>query len=318
MEFAPVVLFVYNRPWHTRQTVEALLANPEAIGTSLYIFSDASRTAEDEGLVRDVRSYLRTITGFSSITVAERQSNLGLAASIIDGVGKICEEHGRVIVLEDDLQTSPHFLDFMNHALDCYENEERVISVAGYSYPMNHRIQQSSYFLRGTNCWGWATWKRGWRTFEPDGYRLLTQLYRRRLTRQFDVNGSYPYTNMLKAQATGKLNSWAIRWHASAFLADLLTLMPRESLVRNIGLDGSGVNCSCVEPNPYEVRLASKRVPVERISIREETEVTRSLETYFRNSRKALMWSHVLHPGQSANRLMSIFRKKFSAQHRTS
>lgn len=266
MNFAPVALFVYNRPQHTRQTVEALLANAESAQTPLYIFSDAPKNAAANKEVTEVRSMLRNITGFKSVTIIERENNLGLANSIIAGVSHICAEHGRVIVLEDDLVTSPYFLKFMNEGLEKYQDEHQVISIHGYIYPVE-QVLPETFFLKGADCWGWSTWKRGWDLFDPDGKKLLAELKRRKLTRQFDFDGSYPYIKMLKNQITGKNDSWAIRWYASAFLADKLTLYPGRSLVHNTGIDGSGTHCS--DTMDFSGEFAHSPITVEDIEVEE-------------------------------------------------
>lgn len=285
MTSAPVALFVYNRPWHTRRTVEALLANFEASETPLYIFSDAPRDVAASRAVAEVRSFLRTITGFKSVSIIERENNFGLASSIIDGVSHVCEKHGRVIVLEDDLVTSPYFLRYMNEGLEKYRDELRVISLHGYVYPVEQALPES-FFLKGADCWGWATWKRGWALFEPDGQKLLAELKRRKLTHQFDFDGSYPYTKMLRNRIAGKNNSWAILWYASAFLQDKLTLYPGRSLVHNIGLDGSGAHCSPEES--FSSEIGEKPVTLGNISIEESTVARQQFVKFFRRTRSWL------------------------------
>lgn len=266
MNFAPVALFVYNRPQHTRQTVEALLANAESAQTPLYIFSDAPKNAAGNKEVAEVRSMLRNITGFKSVSIIERENNFGLANSIIAGVSHICAKHGRVIVLEDDLVTSPYFLKFMNEGLEKYQDEHQVISIHGYIYPVEQTLPET-FFLKGADCWGWATWKRGWDLFDLDGKKLLAELKRRKLTRQFDFDGSYPYIKMLKDQLAGKNDSWAIRWYASAFLAGKLTLYPGQSLVHNTGIDGSGTHCS--DTMDFSGELARSPITIEDIKVEE-------------------------------------------------
>lgn len=303
MTYAPIALFVYNRPGHTRQTVEALLVNAEASKTPLYIFSDAPKNAASKAPVAEVRAYVRTITGFQSVALIERESNYGLARSIINGVTKLCDEHGRVIVLEDDLVVSPYFLKYINDALDLYEYEERVVSVAGYRYPIDHESESSTFFLKGTNCWGWATWKRGWNLFEADGNCILAQLRKRGLTREFDMNGAYGYTRMLKGQVRGENESWAVRWHASAFLKDRLTLLPYKSLVKNIGFDGSGVHCAgMITQNPFDVELCLEPVTVKEIPIEVDIRATKSLEVFFRAARQTIRWNAVKRLGQNFKR----------------
>jgi len=268
---APVALFVYNRPGHTRQTVEALLANTVANQTRLHVFSDAPKNEAVSPAVAEVRSYIRSIAGFKSVTIIERETNFGLARSIIDGVTHLCEEYGHVIVMEDDLVTSPYFLIFMNQGLDLYERDERVISIHGYVYPVMETLPET-FFLRGADCWGWATWKRGWDLFESDGKSLLQELKTHNLTQRFDFDGAHPYVRMLKNQIKGNNNSWAIRWHASAFLKNKLTLYPGRSLVHNIGTDNSGAHCSTT--TVFAGKIADSPIAIELISV-EENEFAR-------------------------------------------
>jgi hypothetical protein len=285
VSYAPIALFVYNRPWHTQQTVTALLANPEAAKTPLYIFSDAAKTETEVPAVAQVREFLRKITGFQSVTILEREENFGLARSIIDGVTFVCDKHEQVIVLEDDLVTSPYFLKYMNDGLEKYKNEQQVISIHGYVYPIEETLAET-FFLKGADCWGWATWQRGWQLFETNGQKLLDELEQRKLTYPFDFDGSYPYTNMLKNQIAGKNNSWAIRWYASAFLDNKLTLYPGRSLVHNIGMDGSGAHCA--KTNSFSSSLAHHPITVNNIPINENSLAKQAIINYHKRTRGLL------------------------------
>lgn len=250
MNYAPVALFVYNRPIHTRKTVEALLKNKEAAETDLYVFCDGLKVDSPAGQqekIYAVRDYIRSIVGFKSVTIFESTTNKGLAQSIIDGVTAIVNKHQRVIVLEDDLVTSSGFLNYMNTALNIYENNPSVISIHAYNYPIPTLGLPETFFMRGADCWGWATWKRGWDLFESNGSLLKQQLEEQNLVYQFNINGSNPFFDMLKQQIEGKVSSWAIRWYASAFLKNKLTLYPAKPLVFNIGFDGEATHTKLVE-----------------------------------------------------------------------
>jgi hypothetical protein len=263
MSYAPIALFVYNRPWHTRQAVDSLLSNPGAAQSPLYIFSDAPRGVAASQAVATVRSYIRSIAGFKTVTVIERETNFGLARSIIDGVTRLCEEYGRVIVMEDDLVTSPHFLSYMNDALARYENEDRVMQIAGYMFPMELDLKDDALFLPFTSSWGWATWQRAWRHFDAKGTGHQRLVDDQNLRRAFDLNGNYGYSRMLESQLRGETDSWAIRWYLSVFLMNGLTLYPKKTLVGNLGFDGSGVNCvaSRVEEGAIEQNFAVVSMP---------------------------------------------------------
>lgn len=239
---APIALFVYGRRDLTNRTVEALAANPEASQTDLIVFSDGARGEGDAAKVTAVRDYIAGIRGFRSVRVVNGLENRGLARSIIDGVTQVTAEYGRVIVMEDDLLTSRHFLAYMNDALDRYADDLRVAAVSGYHPPFDIPMPDT-FFQRDAECWGWGTWQRAWAHFNPDGAELLAQIRVRKLERQFDQDGSTPYVRMLEDQIAGHNNSWAIRWRASVFLKDLLSVYPARPLTNNIGFDGSGTHC---------------------------------------------------------------------------
>jgi hypothetical protein len=265
---APVALFAYARQDHLRLTVESLLLNPECNTTHLYVYCDGPRNDSAKQQTDAVRAYVDTLQGFASVTRIYRDTNRGLAQSIISGVSEVVAGHGCVIVMEDDLVVSPHFLAYMNQGLRLYLDDPQVASIHGYSYPVEEALPET-FFLRGADCWGWATWARAWQHFEPDGQKLLTALRDRKLTRAFDMGGSYPYTQMLANQVRGKNDSWAIRWHATCFLQGMQTLYPGKSLVNNIGVDGSGTHCSATEDfaqslKPGPVYL-EKLAPLENI-----------------------------------------------------
>ena len=238
---APIALFVYARHDHTKRTVGALLRNPLAEESDLIVFSDAPKRAEVAPAVQAVRDYIRTVRGFKSITIVEQVENLGLAASIVNGVSKVSETHGRVIVMEDDLVTSPFFLSFMNDGLDRYAEVAQVAAISGYHPPFDIPLPET-FFQCDAECWGWATWNRAWRMFNPDGPHLLAELKRRNMQRMFDQQNSYPYIRMLEDQIAGRNDSWAIRWRASVILNGMLSLYPGRPLTHNIGLDGSGTH----------------------------------------------------------------------------
>lgn len=269
---APVLLFVYNRPEHVRRTVEALQHNTLAAESPLFIYSDAARDASQEQAVAEVRRFIHTVTGFATITIIERSENWGLARSIIDGVTTQINRYGRVIVLEDDLITAPYFLQFMNDALECYKDEPRVGHIQGCDFTQDPSLPDT-FLIKWTGSWGWATWKRAWQYFNPDGKALLAELERRKLTYTFDFNGKYGYTRMLRRQIEGKNNSWAIRWNASLFLKDMLSLNVGKSLVQNEGFDGSGTNCG--GGGLYASTLYMERLPVRRIIPAEENAAAR-------------------------------------------
>ena len=256
----------------------ALKANFLAQDSDLIVYSDGPKSLADQDSVNQVREYIKTVRGFNSVTLIDREKNLGLANSIITGVSEQLANHGRVIVVEDDLVTSPYFLQYMNEALDFYANDSRVFSIHGYTYPLKGELPET-YFIRGASCWGWATWARAWAFFEKDAQSLYDQLKQKNLIHDFDFRGAYPYSKMLLDHVAGKVNSWAIRWLASAYLQGGLTLYPGRSLVQNIGFDQSGTHC--IETDLFKVSLTLSPVVVGRVAVEHSDTVYEKFRDYF-------------------------------------
>lgn len=290
-DYAPIALFVYNRPDHLIKVIEALKNNHLSIKSDIFIYSDGPKDKNAESNVNLVRQYLDSITGFRSIKIIKSLFNKGLSASIISGVSEVCSRYGKVIVLEDDLITSPHFLNFMNRALSFYKNDERVISIHGYVYPVKEPLPET-FFLRGADCWGWATWKRGWDLFDNRGEYLLKKIKKEKLEYSFNFDGSYNYLDLLKMQIRGKSDSWAIRWHASAFLQNKFTLYPGISLVANIGFDGSGANCQPTKG--YDVKISYNLPNLEFVSNVDESLLAKKLIKEFLLSSQPTLFSKIL------------------------
>lgn len=269
IELAPIVLFVYNRLWHTKNTIEALQQNELANESVLFIYADGAK-GQDSKDISDVRNYIRTITGFKSISIIEREKNWGLAANIVDGVTSIVNKYGKIIVLEDDIVTSWGFLKYMNEALEIYNNEQKVMHVSGYMFPIKTKMPDT-FFYNTASCWGWGTWARAWKYYNGDAKFLLKELYNRNLHNNFDLNGAYKFTNQLINNITQVQKTWAVKWYASFFLENGFALHPYPSLTNNIGHDGTGENCGTMSNNPFFWEKLAKTITVTKWEILDDS-----------------------------------------------
>lgn len=245
MDWAPIVLFTYFRPEHTRRTIDALRANRGASRSDLFLFSDGPKTPDHAERVAEVRKYLRTIDGFKSVTITERERNWGLANSVIAGVSQLCDERGRVIVMEDDMLSSPNFLEFINASLETYKHRGDIFSATGYNYPLDipHGFAADAYLSFRSSSWGWATWADRWRQVDwqlKDFDAFLEDPEELALF----ARGGNDLLAMLKLQMIGKLDSWSIRFDYAHYKHDAVCLHPIRSKIHNIGFDGSGIHCS--------------------------------------------------------------------------
>jgi hypothetical protein len=278
---APICLFTYNRLAETKKTIEALQQNYLAQQSNLYVFSDGA-TGQDGTKVEEVRSYLKTIDGFKSVTIFESKTNKGLAESIIDGVTKIINEYDQVIVLEDDLLTSPNFLDYMNQSLEQYRSNALIISISGHSLKFNlPKGYEGDVYLNGrASSWGWATWKNRWDLIDwkvKDWDNFKTDLNQRR---KFNKNGSDMFS-MLQDYMTGKNNSWAIRFCYTQFKLNKSTIYPIISKIDNIGFGKNSTNCNVYNRFDVDFDYTRKRWFVLPYKLESNFEIQIQIVDYF-------------------------------------
>lgn len=286
---APIALFVYNRPQHTERTIKFLQQNELASESRLFIFSDGPKTSADEEKVEEVRSFIQKIDGFKSIEIIERKENKGLANSVIDGVTTLTKTYGQVIVFEDDLISSPYTLTYFNEALNRYRVEEKVMHIGAYMYPLTATNLPDSFFYRAATSWGWATWERAWISFEPN-IDTLMKAFDKQKKAAFSIEHTMNFWRQMRQFKKGKNNSWAIRWYASIFLKGGLTLNPSQSLVNNIGHDGTGVHSGINDI--YNVIINPKPIHDFPTIIKENEEAYQAIKTFLQN-RKGNMMSRI-------------------------
>jgi glycosyltransferase involved in cell wall biosynthesis len=238
---SPIALFAYNRPEKLKIAIESLSNNELSGASDLYVFVDGPKSTKDAFLIQDVIEIIQGTNGFKSINLHTSEINLGLASSVRKGIDFVLSLAPTVVVIEDDLIIAPSFLEYVNEGLSRFKNDKRVASIQGYQYPIVPPLQKA-VALRGADCWGWATWKDRWHSSIFDAKRLYEQIKLQNLQYEFDLYGAMPYTHMLKDQIDGKIDSWAICWHASMFIQDRVSLYPAESLIFNNGHDGKGTH----------------------------------------------------------------------------
>lgn len=260
--YAPIVLFVYNRPWHTQQTVEALQRCELAAESDLYIFADGPKTdatEEQTTKISEVRKYIHTVDGFHSVTIEESETNKGLANSVISGVTKVIEKYGKAIVVEDDIVAQPFFLRFMNEALNFYEQDSRIFMIGGcrLKFDIPWWYTHDVYILHRSCSWGWATWKERWLMADWNVSDYYSFIEDQRKVELF-CRGGRDMIHLLQQQMEGKIDSWAIRWDYCMYKHDGYCLWPKYSLVSNIGFDNSGIHCG--NDSKIETPLTSKNI----------------------------------------------------------
>jgi hypothetical protein len=283
MALAPVILFAYNRPIHTKKTLVSLKQNYLANQSTLYIYIDGPKvdaSGEQKNKIDLVKQIVKEDNWCKEVIIIESNTNKGLALSVTDGVTSVISKYGKVIVLEDDLITAPLFLTFMNNSLEFYKSNDDVACISGYVYPLKEKFN-SAYFLKGADCWGWATWENKWKkVFENEPEKLYKELNDRKLVTEFNFNNTYPYLQMLKDRIDSKNQSWAILWYASAFLQNKYCLYPPSSFLQNIGNDGTGTH-SISSTNLFDVHLNMLELPSFPDKVAENLQARKAFELFF-------------------------------------
>ncbi|WP_317899503.1 hypothetical protein [Aurantibacillus circumpalustris] len=303
---APIVFFAYNRPNHTRQALESLMKNDLAKDSDLYIFADGpKKSASKEQLanLNATRKILKEKQWCKNVYITELDDNMGVDAITIMAVTKLIDTFGKTIVLEDDLLTSKGFLTYMNEALELYKNDDEVMHVAGYVFPIKKEGPGTFFIYGGTSPWGWATWKRAWDNFEPDYKTLYSEIGKKSSSvKQFNFNNTYPYFDMLKSCADDK-NPWDIRWYAAVFLKGAYGLWPTASLVQNIGHDSSGEHCGST--NQFYHEELAQDIPVKRIQVKEDSEQRKKISVFLKSLDTTSLSARI------KNKIkLGVFRKK--------
>ena len=282
MYLAPVILFVYNRPEHTKQTLEYLKKNKLAEESSLFIYSDGPKNEQEIFKVDSVRKIIHSIKGFKNIQIKEQDHNLGLAKSVLSGVTEIFQSYDNAIVMEDDIISTPDFLFYMNELLDFYRENKKIFSVTGYTFPIKipSSYKHDLYFSPRASSWGWGTWKDRWEKVDWDINDYNDFIENKLLTEAFE-NGGSDLTKMLKNRKAGKIDSWAIIWTYAHFRDNSYCVYPVKSRIKNIGADLSGVHTN--RTKQFDVDLNLELEPVKPVEDPELDEVImRNFKNFFR------------------------------------
>jgi hypothetical protein len=282
MNLAPIILFTYNRLSHTKQAINALQNNYLANKSDIYIYSDGGKDAKSWEEVFEIRKYLKDISGFKNITIVKRDKNIGLAQNIIDGVTKIINEYGKIIVIEDDIVTNPFFLNFMNDSLDFYENKSKVWHISGWNYPISNENLDNTFLWRTMNCWGWATWRNRWDNYEKNPQKLLSSFSEKDIY-EFNLDNATNFWEQVERNHNKQMNTWAIFWYATIFKNQGLCLNPTQSFVENIGFDGTGTNTGYRDNYSSNLSRENYEIKFENNLIENQTATDR-IKLFFREN----------------------------------
>lgn len=306
-KYAPIVIFLYNRLEHTQKMIDSLLKNKEINESDIYIFCDGPKKENDLKVI-EVQEYVRRIEKegiIKNLKVYISDKNKGLAESVISGVSTIINKYGKIIVLEDDLILANNFLEYMNDSLKFFENNSKIWSISGYNIPIEipKEYNKDIYLSYRGASWGWATWKNRWNLVDWDVKDY--QIFRKSINRRKKFNkGGYDMSQMLSDQMDGRINSWAIRWCYEESNRNMFTVYPVRSLIKNIGLDGSGTHSGICKK--YDIELNTDKVELENVEINDE--ILKRFKKFYYYGIKQKIWEYLDVIGLR-NKILRIKRK---------
>jgi hypothetical protein len=258
-DLAPIVLFVYNRLYHTQRTVEALKNNTLANESELFIFSDAAKNEAAAAAVGEVREYISGISGFKKIHITERSENMGCDPSILDGVSCVISEYKKVIEVEDDIVTTPLFLKYMKNALNVFEDDERIWSVSGYAPPIKISASYADdiYLSMRPASWGFGTWENRWNAVDWAKIGIEEVFRDSQLRKMFCEGGEDILNTLIKHPDTYDIPIYYFMRKQGKY-----SVLPVVSLLQNIGTDGSGVHFISKQKKHEVTSLAHRELTI--------------------------------------------------------
>jgi len=306
MNLSPIVLIVYNRPSHTKKTIDALLNNKYASQSNLFVFSDNAYLKNDQQKVQEVRSYIKSIRGFKKITLIERERNWGMVNNIIDAVTKIVFQYEKVIVVEDDVLVHHYFLQYMNESLELYIHDNLVCGISGYLDPVKDmsQLKENTFFHQYPSCWGWGTWKRAWLKFDINLKTQIDLINKHQELNFFSFNSAHMILDQVNKNLSGNDFTYQIRWYASCFNHRGIFLHPAKSLTTNIGFDGSGERCGTDNKNITQEFYNGNEIILKKIPLSEQISIRKKYECFYNN-----LTNEHIHIRRMKDILKTIFNK---------
>ena len=296
MSYAPIMIPTLCRYEHLVKCVESLAANSLASETELYIGLDyPTKESHWEGY-RKIEQYLVSIEGFKKVHNVKREYNYGAERNSHELKKLIFEKYDRVIFTEDDNIFSPNFLEYINQALDKYNDDTGILAVCGYLHLADYPEMRNCTCIRlpAYDAWGYAIWRDRYEDYETDfsyetvihtltSFKQTIKIARKRIFTIFalllivnekDVFGDTMYARKL-------------------LLENKKCIFPTISKVRNYGRDGSGTHASVEDQNAYEnqrIDVCTDFALVENKDIKIQRKAERALKSYYRQPLKRIYW----------------------------
>lgn len=237
------MLLTFNRPDHTLRVLNSLRGNA---AERVFVYLDKSENPEDqvqqEKLMQSFRQF-----GHSGmdIVLQVREKPFGLARNLTGAVSERFRDGAEgVIVLEDDCVVRPGGLAFFESGLHQLSAKKSIRSLCGFlpNSPSIVRDGEDAVVLAHRFVtWGWATWSDRWDQYNPD-LRSVVKGADVLNVRIEDFARDLAVYCASERYLAGLDSIWSLNWILLHFLTSSFAVYPPESVIDNIGFDGSGTN----------------------------------------------------------------------------
>lgn len=238
----PVVFFIFNRPDTTRLVFEQI---KNLKPRKLYIFADGARDRKGEDVqCRETRLATENIDWDCEVIRNFSEVNLGCRVSIGAGLSSVFAKEEMAIILEDDCLPDLTFFNYCRELLIKYKDDSRVGAISGDNFQLGkYSPEESYYFSQYFNCWGWATWKRVWDHYDIDIVNWPEMKSKKLLNNVFSKDYQlYFWNEIFDRVHAKKINTWDHQFSFNLFFQNMLVIVPKVNLIKNIGFDERGTH----------------------------------------------------------------------------
>jgi hypothetical protein len=237
-EDVPVALFIFNRPDLTKLTIAQLSKSKPPL---LYVFADGPRNKDEEVLCNSAIEIVKSLSWECEVHIKEESSNKGMVHQIKNGLDYVFSKHEAVLFMQDDQLLSPSSYNFVKELITKYKDDERIghINLSNFNPSFTKKYSSSYFFSSHIKVWGFATWRRMWRSYsiempewsQIDQNGLLRKYCSRRnerlgIKKMFDLhcNNNAPWT-------------WDYQWVFNCWNRNTLAITPTRNLCIDIGFE---------------------------------------------------------------------------------
>lgn len=252
----PIALISYNRS----EILEKNLKYFSYFSTGkIYAICDGPKSKDDERKTNEVRKLISKYIPKEKFIKIYATKNMGLRNRVVSGLNKVFEKEETAIILEDDCIPDPSFFKYCDELLIKYKNNPKIGSISGSNFIFGQEnIKNSYYFSQFTHSWGWATWRRAWNKYDDEMKNWENILKKRKFSSL--ISKAYWHLIFLTIYKQ-KINSWAFRWTLSCWKNNMITIMPKTNLVKNIGVGKLATNTK-IKSKSLEINTVSLNFPL--------------------------------------------------------